>query len=261
MEFCSEAENRLCMYSVGRFAWITVILAVLCFSGVAMAGDTGCVLETEGIIEPSEMVKVSSLAPGILSEVTVERGDLVKKGEVLARLYSGVEEAAVELARAKVDFGRRKMERNEELFKKSMISVHEKDEMATEVVLAELQEKEAVERLKLRTIRSTVDGVVVERMAAPGAYVGEDPFLVLAKINPLHVEVVAPVAHLPDIKQGMTAVVRPEAPVSGEYPVKVVIKDRIVDAASGTFGVRLLLENPGNKLPSGLKCRVCFPAP
>ena len=35
--------------------------------------------------------------------------------------------------------------------------------------------------------------------------------------------------------------------------------DHIVDAASGTFGVRLKLPNPGYKLPAGLKCRVRFP--
>ena len=239
--------------------WALASFFVLYFCGIGWAQDTGCVLAVDGLIEPSELVKVSSQTPGILSEVLVERGDFVKKGEILARLYSGVEQAAVDLARAKAEFGRRKMERNEELFKKSLISIHEKDEMATEVILAELQEKEAIERLNLRTIKSTVDGVVVERMAAPGAYVGEDPFLVLAKIDPLHVEVVAPVAQIQDIEKGMTAVVRPEPPVSGEYPVKVVIKDRIVDAASGTFGIRLLLPNSDHKLPAGLKCRVCFP--
>jgi membrane fusion protein (multidrug efflux system) len=38
----------------------------------------------------------------------------------------------------------------------------------------------------------------------------------------------------------------------------VVIVDRVVDAASGTFGVRLTLSNPSNRLPAGLKCRVRF---
>jgi hypothetical protein len=29
--------------------------------------------------------------------------------------------------------------------------------------------------------------------------------------------------------------------------------------ASGTFGVRLVLSNPGHALPAGLKCTVVFP--
>jgi hypothetical protein len=33
----------------------------------------------------------------------------------------------------------------------------------------------------------------------------------------------------------------------------------VVDAASGTFGVRLVMPNPGGKIPAGVKCRVTFP--
>jgi hypothetical protein len=32
----------------------------------------------------------------------------------------------------------------------------------------------------------------------------------------------------------------------------------VVDAASGTLGVRLELPNPGYRLPAGLKCKVRF---
>jgi multidrug efflux pump subunit AcrA (membrane-fusion protein) len=36
------------------------------------------------------------------------------------------------------------------------------------------------------------------------------------------------------------------------------IVDRVVDAASGTFGIRLEIPNPGNRIPAGLKCKVRF---
>jgi hypothetical protein len=38
----------------------------------------------------------------------------------------------------------------------------------------------------------------------------------------------------------------------------VTVVDRVVDAASSTFGVRLELANPDYRLPAGLKCRVRF---
>jgi multidrug efflux pump subunit AcrA (membrane-fusion protein) len=38
----------------------------------------------------------------------------------------------------------------------------------------------------------------------------------------------------------------------------VVVVDKVVDAASGTLGVRLELPNPDNKIPAGIKCRVTF---
>jgi hypothetical protein len=36
--------------------------------------------------------------------------------------------------------------------------------------------------------------------------------------------------------------------------------DRVIDAASGTFGVRLTMPNPDGALPAGLKCTVVFQA-
>jgi len=53
-----------------------------------------------------------------------------------------------------------------------------------------------------------------------------------------------PVAWYGAIAEGMTGKVVPEEPVGGEHAATVTIVDRVVDAASGTFGVRLELPNP-----------------
>jgi RND family efflux transporter MFP subunit len=212
----------------------------------------------EGLIEPSEVVQVSSHVRGTLEAVMVERGDRVEKGQAVARITSEVEEAAVELARSRVEFALRKVERNEDLYRQELISIHEKDEMETELRIARLELQEAEARLSMRTIRSPVHGVVAERMLSPGEYVGEDPILEIARIHPLYVEVVVPVERFGSIQKGMEAEVRPELPGSEPRTARVIIVDRVMDAASGTFGVRLRMPNPGHRLPAGLKCRVSF---
>ncbi|MCD6525900.1 MAG: efflux RND transporter periplasmic adaptor subunit [Desulfuromonas sp.] len=212
----------------------------------------------EGLIEPNDLVEFSSQVPGILEQVNVERGSRVHCGQELAQLKSGVEISAVKVAAARVEFGKRKAVRNSELYKKQLISIHDKDELETEIQLAELELDEARERLALRTIISTVDGVVVERSGAPGEYVGEEPFLTVVQLNPLNVELVVAVEYFGMIKLGTTANVQLEQPVGGSYRAKVVIVDQVIDAASGTFGVRLELPNPQLKLPAGLKCQVAF---
>ncbi len=211
-----------------------------------------------GLLEPNEKVSISSQVPGIIQRVLVERGDKVKKGQVLVRLKSGLEKATVAVAQTRVEFGQRKSVRNQELFKKQLISINEKDEIETEIKLSLLELREAEERLALRNITSPIQGVVIERLHGPGDYVGEDAVLIVASIDPLNVEVVVPVAQFGSIRKGMRAEVRPEAPVGGTYIATVVIVDRVIDAASGTFGVRLLLPNPSNKLPAGLNCDVTF---
>ena len=216
--------------------------------------------ELECILEPNSEIDVSAAVPGLISEVLVQRGDRVEKGQVLARLLSGPERAAVELAEARVEFGKRKAIRNEDLYKKKVISIHEKDEMDTEVLIARLELKHARERLKLREITSPISGVVVEREKDSGEYVETEPLLTVVNLDPLNVEVVAPADHFGTIKKGMRARVTTVGRLNGTYDAKVALIDQIIDAASGTIRIRLVLPNPDNAIPAGLECYVKFNA-
>src|SRR5215475_8668636 len=57
--------------------------------------------EFDCLIQPKMVLKLGTPVPGLISEVLVDRGAMVKKGDVVARLESGVEEAAVALAKAR----------------------------------------------------------------------------------------------------------------------------------------------------------------
>ena len=176
---------------------------------------------------------ISSSETGLLKEVLVDRGDLVEEEQVLARLDASVESAtgAVNHARAKL----------------------------TNQRLADLELRKSTAELARRTIRSPIAGVVVERSLSTGEFVKQDPILKLAQLDPLRVEAFVPVSMLGKIRVGMDAQVMPEAPVNGVHQAKVTVVDRVVDAASGTFGVRLELPNPDYHLPAGLKCRLRLP--
>jgi membrane fusion protein, multidrug efflux system len=214
----------------------------------------------ECLLEPKVVVIVGSPVDGVIKEVTVERGDRVTAGQVVARLESGVEAASVELRRARADFGARKADRNVELYNRKLISAQEKDELDTELKMNEAELKRDIEALKLRTVLSPVNGVVVERFVSAGELVRQDKarILKLAQIDPLNVEVVVPAQFYGTIRAGMAGEVRPAPPVKGALRATVTVVDPVIDAASGTFGVRLALPNPGGKVPSGIKCRVRF---
>jgi len=214
----------------------------------------------ECLVEPSMVVSIGSPVDGVLERVTVDRGDRVRKGQVVAKLQSGVEAAAVKLSEARVEFGRRKMERNDSLFEKQLISTQDRDELATEVALRKEELKKDQETLNLRTIVSPIDGVVVDRRLSPGEFIRSDKSVVLrlAQINPLHVEVIAPASYFRSIRVGMTGTVSLEPFSSGTHQAKVVVVDKLIDAASGTLGVRLRLPNPDYRIPAGIKCKVVF---
>lgn len=212
----------------------------------------------EGIIEPSETVEISSEVEGVIDRIHAKRGDWVKAGDLVATLKSNVEKAAVELAKARVEFEKRKDARKLELFKKKLISLHEKDELETEILLAELALDEAEERLAQHMLRTPVSGIVTERHLSPGEHINEDAVMTVARINPLYVEIVIPVECYGKIKVGQSALAVVDHPFKNRLKCRVIVVDRVVDAASATFNVRLRLDNPGGKLPAGLKCTVQF---
>lgn len=271
---------------VAGLPWLLVFQALVLFFVMAMAPVAKAeTVGFDGLIEPRLVVKLGSATFGVIEKITVDRGDNVKEGQVLASLQSGVEkatmelaktqaqfEAAVEARRAELEFAIRNQERRKELFEKKTLPLQDWDETETRRILAEISLKEAVEKQRLaemeyrraletyrRTIiKSPLSGVVVERFMHPGEYVENQPLMTLAQIDPLYVEVVLTVANLGIVKVGQKATIRPESPVGGLYEAEVIVVDKVVDAASGTFGVRLELPNPEYRLPPGLKCKVMF---
>ena len=240
--------------------------------------------EFDCLIQPRMVLKLGTPVPGLLTEVLVDRGAVVKKGDVIAKLESGVEEAAAALARARADndstikssrarrdFQLRKEERAKLLQKGNNIPLSAADEAETAARVAESEYQEAevnlqlarldlaraTEVLKQRTIRSPINGVVVERKLGPGEYAFDQAHLVtLSQIDPLNVEVYVPLSQFGRIHLGNSAQVYPE--VGGEYTAIVTVVDQVFDAASGTIGIRLELPNPDYALPAGLKCQIRF---
>ena len=71
-----------------------------------------------------------------------------------------------------------------------------------------------MELLRLRSIKSPIDGLVVERALGPGEYAYEQaPIMTIAQVDPLNVEVYVPVALYTAIQVGGRAVVTPAEPM------------------------------------------------
>ncbi len=249
----------------------------------AMAADFAC------LIEPMQTLKLAAPVQGVVNQVTVERGDRVRKGQVVASLESEVEDdnvriakahaandSAVLSARSKLDFLRRKVDRNERLKASSFVSALQMEEAASDAKVAEAQLREAemnVSQAKLeatrtegllrqRRVLSPVDGIVTERSLGPGEFRNDQAhILTVAQMDPLRVETFLPIALFRTVKIGDLAQILPDEPVGGHFSAKVTIVDHVFDAASNTVGVRLELPNPDLALPAGIHCRVRFATP
>jgi RND family efflux transporter MFP subunit len=237
------------------------------------------------MIAPNEVIEIGSPVTGVIEEMAVERSDTVEAGDVLVRLEANVETAAVHVAQARaerevdiqasaasLDLDRKRQARAERLYEGNALSLDRRQEVEAEAKLsgieleraredqrlAALQLEQARAALERRTIRSPVSGIVVDRLMAPGEVVDDETVLRVAQVDPLRVEAIPPSSWFGQLERGDRAEIVPEPPHDQPRTAEVAIVDRIIDGASGTFGVQLRLANPDHELPAGLRCTVRF---
>ena len=165
-----------------------------------------------------------------------------------------MEKESVELARVKAEFAKRKAERNKDLYNDDILTIHERDEIETELLIAETELRLKKQELALRTVYSPINGVVVDRFNNKGEYVNIDPIMDLATLDPLHIDLLLPANYFGQITLGQKLMIKPESDTIDARIAKVIIVDPLIDPASGTFRVQLVMSNPDNKIPAGIRC-------
>jgi RND family efflux transporter MFP subunit len=239
------------------------------------------------LVEPHVVVDLSTAVEGVLESVNVRKGDFVARGAVVARLESSVEQAMVEQAEARagmqstirareVSLARNseKHERAVKLSSQKFVSPDELDELRSAVDLARLEleaerENQRLAEIELkryrallqqRELKSPIDGVVVQRYLNAGEFAQAQPILRIAQLDPLNVEAVLPGDVHGHVEPGMPARVLLHGDVERTIEAEITIVEQVIDAASGTFGVRVELANTDHAIPAGLECSLVLEA-
>jgi RND family efflux transporter MFP subunit len=262
---------------------LALALSLLAPSMPLAAADTPPPSEEdlECVMMPHSVLDLSSGVSGRLKSVAVDRADPVRAGEMLAELETEVERASRDLAAeragmrsevnlraAGLDFDRRRHRRLDTLHASSVVSDQDRElaerdmtlsrwqlELARDKLrLADLELRRSEALLALRSVRSPFDGVVLERFKSPGEYVDEEPVLRVARMDPLRIEVIVPIALHTQARAAGSADVYSELDPDTPHRARMVAIDPMGDPASGTFRARLELPNPGNRLLAGVRC-------
>lgn len=243
---------------------------------VMAAQPLGC------LIEPYRVSDVGSPVIGVIERTLAERGERVSAGQPIAMLRADVERQSVAVAQSKAQavgelqaaeanalLARQKLARAKNLADQQFISSQALEQAKAEALVAENRLEQAREQrdvyarehelaqaqLGLRTIRSPISGVIVDRYLSAGERVEEKAIYRVAMINPLRVEVVLPSSFYTTVHQGMEIKVTPDFPGAEPRSAKVALVDKVIDGASNTFRIRLELPNPDLALPAGLRCK------
>ncbi|WP_228716787.1 efflux RND transporter periplasmic adaptor subunit [Billgrantia pellis] len=208
------------------------------------------------LVEPGRQATLSSQVPGVIDTIQVEPGDRVDAGDMLFTLRRNVELASVALERARADYAERRVQRNQRMIERGMLSESERDEIDTEMRLARMQVNLANARLEQMTHRAPFEGLITQRLAEEGEYIDATPVLELVQLDPLRIEAVMPLNAYGAIAVGDQLTVELLAPVEESVMARVRWVDSVIDASSGTFAIGLMLDNAEGSVPAGINCRL-----
>ena len=257
-------------------------------AGNLAADDT--VLTLCGYIINRERIEISPRLLGVAKWIGVKKGDLVTNGQVVmqlddaeyrARLHQAegaLEAAKVAVAKAKLYY--------ECIQKRSETSVESKqtvddarlqvDSTRAAVVQAEGERELARTYLDWCTIRSPLDGVILEKLAQPNELVMPQSFggtrgpstalVALADPKDLQVEIDVNEADLSKIFMNQACRVSPEAYPDKHYSGRVAEIAPEADRSKGTLQIKVQIENPDRYLTpelsaGGLPEKITQPRP
>jgi membrane fusion protein (multidrug efflux system) len=212
---------------------------------------------------PFKQVSISSPLQEIITEVTVEEGDKVKEGQVLVRLNSEKEELDSQQYAKLIE--RREFEAKgaETLFKEKMASRETALEKQTDLDLAKIQLQIARARLNEKSIKAPISGIIVKKYKESGEAVDRvEKLLDLIDIDKVYVQFYLDPKFLEAVKVDQK--INVQFPSIGEglkTDAIVSFIDPRLDAASGLFRVKLLLENGDHKIKSGMRALGDFVRP
>jgi RND family efflux transporter MFP subunit len=238
-------RHPLCLVS----AWL-VLLAV----PISHAGESEP--DILGYTEPYKTITVSAGEQGVIAEMLVEEGALVKKDQVLARLDNATLHADLEIARAEAKLQRTRLQKLDELAKANRASRDELERTQTDLTVKEAQVRKIEAQIEARTMRSPVDGVVIEIKRDPSEAVSaaNPHVLTVVQVDRLLVNLFLPPARAATLQAGSTVnLLLLESP-STTVPARVEFISSVTDSASGTVRVKFVIDNANGAYRSGVRC-------
>ncbi|MFZ0709751.1 MAG: efflux RND transporter periplasmic adaptor subunit [Terrimicrobiaceae bacterium] len=242
----------------------------------------GTLLTTSGYIINRERIELSPRFVGTVRWIGVRKGDPVKKGQVVVLLDDSEQRARVteaegrfSRAQASLQIAKTRFNRFKTLREQRVESEQQLDDAFAELNAAEagLQEAQGLLdvarwQLEWTTIRSPIDGVVLEKLADENELVSPQSFggdkgpstalLAVADPKDLQVEVDLNEADLSKVSLAQPCRITPEAYPEQVYDGYVAEIAPEANRQKGTLQVKVQVKNPDRYLIPELSAKVDF---
>jgi RND family efflux transporter MFP subunit len=181
-------------------------------------------IEVPGTVHGYVETPVYAKTPGYLRKILVDKGDRVKKGQLVAILDSPELDQQVANARATYELAQLTDKRNQSLLEAGVIAAQSADQSHAQMVESKAGLDQLVAMQSYEEIRAPFSGLVTARYVDPGALIPAStaqasspmPIIALAAVSQLRIYADIPQSMAPFIRNGNPA----EVTVT-EYPGKV----------------------------------------
>jgi HlyD family secretion protein len=233
-------------------------------------------VSANGVVTPIDRVQIKSKASGRIDNLPVEEGDFVKKDQLICRLDPTDVQAEVDQAKANLDIAQAELttaqntyDRQMKLFDKSLISAEARDQATLalaqakgKMVSARISLDQANTRLSETTVRSPIDGVILQKYVEVGQIIasgisnvsGGTAIADIASMANVYVE-----AGIDEIDVGKINIGQPAKIVAEAYPrltfhgkIIRIAPEATVEQNVTLFNVVIEVENKEGKLKSGM---------
>jgi len=200
-------------------------------------------------LRPLVQADVGAKTLGYLDAVLVDRGDRVRKGQLLALVRPSDLPDQLEAARVAHDLAKTNRERAEKLAPAGVVSQQELQGAEAQYQAATANLAALAVRLGETKITSPLDGVVAARRLDPGALVGPNAqtgsILTVQNTDVLRVFLPVNERDVADLAVGQDATVELDAMPGKRYSGKVVRLSPAFDPVTRTLDAEVHIKNPG----------------
>jgi len=216
------------------------------------------VIELTGSVEALDDATLSSQTSGTV-EMLWDRGTRVQKGEIVAKIDAEEAKAAVERAEAQYALAQDRFERQQPLYRDSVISALEFEQVRSERNQARAALSQARTRFENTRVRAPFAGTIEERFIEVGEQAA--PGMKVARlVNTRRVKVTAgmPGRYANDIRKGTPVQLDFRRYNAGVQTAEATFVGNAIDPESRTFPIEVTVQNEDGRLkPSmGVNLRV-----
>ena len=237
---------------------LLAFVSVVSLSGI-LGAEEPVVPEVDGIMLPRHRANLSIAIEARVREVRAEEGQTVRKGDVLAVLYTEAEE--LECNRAEAQIKKADFTYQSKLRLKKANGVAELEVVGAEADLemARIELARAQANLRDKTLTAPWDGRILRVGKSTGETVNRaEKVIEIIDYSTIYVDVYLDAKFLRGVRAGQKAEVSGEAIGASPKLAHVFIVDPVIEPGSGLSRVRLQMENADLRIPTGLPVRVKF---